>query len=93
MAKVTKYPIIGGPLDGAYANHRDFDPAFYDEYNHKLIEQGWARKVYDRPEGKFHAYQDQYAAFNNASGRTHDDWASMIWVWREMLSPSIREPQ
>lgn len=93
MSTVTKYPIIGGPLDGEHANNRDFEPAFRDEYNHRLIEQGWDRKVFDRPEGKFFAYRDEYASFNNASGRRHDDWASMVWIWREMLRPAIREPQ
>jgi hypothetical protein len=93
MSTVTKYPIIGGPLDGAYANHNDFAAAFRDEYNHRLVEQGHDRKIFDAPEGKFYAYHDQYASFNNASGRVHDDWASMIWVYRELLRPSVREPQ
>lgn len=93
MKTVTKYPIVGGPLDGEYANNQDFSPEFRDEYNHRLRDQGYDRKVYDTPEGKFYAYRNQYASFNNASGRRHDDWASMIWVWRELLSPSVREPQ
>lgn len=93
MPTVTKYPIIGGPLDGEHANGRDFAPAFYDEYNHRLRDQGYDRKVYDTPEGKFYKYADFYTNFNNASGRTHDDWASMIWIHKDLLRPSVREPQ
>lgn len=90
MAKnVPKFPIIGGPLDGKFANNKDFQAEWIDTYSRKHP----PRPVRDQPEGQFHAHQDEYVAFNNASGRDHTGWASMIWIHRSLLSPGVRLPQ
>lgn len=82
MAKnVPKFPIIGGPLDGEYANQFDFRNVY--------TSVRWPESSY--PAGKFVEFRSQYAAFNNAAGR--NGWSSRIWICIDLLRPSVKLPQ
>jgi hypothetical protein len=77
MKRVKKYPIIGGPLDGEYANTKDF----WTEY---------VSTHYNREAGQFAEYNDDYTTFNSGDSRSV---VSMVFLHKSLLREAIREPQ
>lgn len=77
---VKKFPVIGGPLDGQYANQKDFHNA-YEIIGHP---------EWSRPAGQFEAHKDSYGRFNSGDGRSP---SSMVWLYLPTIPNPERMPQ
>lgn len=80
MATVKKYPVIGGPIDGAFANMQDF----WDAHVSAIGPQ------YDRERGAFCAHAKDYVRYNAGVRRAP---ASSIFLWRPLIPGARRVPQ
>lgn len=76
MPTVKKYPIIGGPLDGEYANAADFSPGYTS-----------SNPRWSRPKGQFSDWRSEYSAYNNGAGA---GGPSMVFLHRDLLRPVQR---
>lgn len=78
MANVKKYLILGGPLDGQYANQKDF---------YRL----YVSTVYSQDAGQFEPWRLEYTMFN--AGSRNGSPTSMVFIHHSLLKPPIRAKQ
>lgn len=82
MASKFVYPVVGGPINGEYADYSDWYDRTWD----------------GSPPGQFAEYKGLYVPFNRADGATSGSRgkrdggpASLIWLHIDLLRPMIRK--
>lgn len=75
--RVKKYPIIGGPLDGQFANQADWYSAY-------------SSVTYNQDAGQFERWKNEYTRFN-AGDRGSP--SSMVFLHHSLILVPIRADQ
>lgn len=80
MPNVKKYPIIGGPLDGKYANTKDFQREYRSPSDPR----------FDQECGQYEEHRRDYTQYN--AGGIHGG-PSMVFLYVPTLPNIMRMPQ